>query len=213
MNNPIKIAALDSHLINADKIKQMRAVANVMKNDADADIKNQGISLEKEAQAMEDAATAQKNAHDLSISCTQAVKKEAKTGSEVYSTSTGLLETKFPNDEVKWKTYSVELTLPGSAAVLPDAVKGGSVVQSPFAGRGIMHFNHLKKVDFYKVMETTGDPADLTTYYPANPPTFDSSVGGEVFPKTVGKPAFWIVIAHNHAGDGPPSAPFTNTIH
>ena len=213
MNNPIKIAALDSHLPVADKVVQMRAVGNVMAADADMDINAQGKALLKEADIMTGKVTDQVNAHSLSVSTTKAVKVEEKTGSEVYSTSTGLLETKFPNDEVKWKTYSVELTLPGSAAVLPDAVKGGSVVQSPFAGRGIMHFNHSKKVDFYKVMETTGDPADLTTYYPANPPTFDSSVGGEVFPKVIGKPAFWIVIAHNHAGDGPPSAPFTNTIH
>jgi hypothetical protein len=213
MNNPIKIAALDSHLSVADKIKQIRAVGTVMAADADVDIVTQGKVLLKEADIITGKVTDQVNAHSLAVSTTKAVKAEEKTGGEVYSTSTGLLETKFPNDETSWKKYSVDLTLPGSAAVLPDAVKGGSVVQSPFAGRGIMHFNHLKKVDFYKVMESTGDPADLTTYYPANPSTFDSSAGGEVFPKVIGKPTFWIVIAHNHAGDGPPSAPFTNTIH
>jgi hypothetical protein len=190
MNKPVKIAALDSNLSVADKVVQMRAVGKVMSVDID-----------------------QVNAHDLALSSTKAVKAEEKKGSEVYTTSTDLLEKKFPGDEIAWKKYSAKLTLSGSAAVLPDAVKGGSVAQSPFEGRGIMHFNHLKKVDFYKVMESTGDSADLTTYYPANPSTFDSSAGGEVFPKVLGKPTFWIVIAHNHAGDGPPSAPFTNTIH
>ena len=213
MNNPIKIAALDSHLSVADKLIQIRAVGKVMAADADIDIAVQGKELLKEADTITDKVTDQVNAHELAISSTKAVKAEEKTGSEVYSTSTDLLEKKFPNDEISWKKYSVQTTKSGTAAVLPDAVKGGSVVQSPFAGRGIMHFNHLKKVDFYKVMETTGDPADLTTYYPANPSTFDSSAGGEVFPKVIGKPTFWIVIAHNHAGDGPPSAPFTNTIH
>jgi len=212
MNKPITIAALDSHLTVAEKIEQMRAVGKIMAADLDAIIAAQGAALLTQATVLEKKLTERDNAHALAVSLTKAVKNEAKTGSEVYSTSTGLLETKFPNDDVKWKTFSVELTLPGSPAVLPGIVKGGSVVQSPFQGKGVMHFNHLPKIKFYKIMETTGDPADLSTYYPANPSTFDSSLGGEIIPKKLGVATFWIVIAHNTAGDGPPSSPFTAVI-
>ncbi len=213
MNKPELIAALEGSLSVAKKIVQMRAVGLPMSTDLDLAIAAQGGFLLSEALHLENAETTNVNAHAIAKSAARAVKLEVKASGAVYKTSGDLLEVKFPNNQVKWLTFGVKITSPGAAAVIPGKVMDGSVVNSPFVGKGIMHFHHLANADYYKIYETQGIAVYPTGFYPANPPTFDSSLGGEVTPKNTDVLTNWVVIAHNSAGDGPPSDPFGTTIH
>jgi hypothetical protein len=213
MNKPIVIAGLDANESIAKQIAQMLAVATKMMADIDTDIVDAGTLLKAESEKLQGKLTTQIAASAASLAATKAVHMEEKVSIKVYETSTNVLEVKFPGADNTWLLYAVKNTLPGEKAATLGPVLGGSVVQSPFAGKGIMHFHHLKGAKFYKVMETIGDVTDPTSYYPANPDTFDSSVGGEIIPKHPGTLTNWIVIGHNGAGDGVPSAPFGFTVH
>lgn len=213
MNNPIFILLLDGNLSVAEKIARMRAVGKPMSLDLDPEIQAQGLALLAEALTLEQDATKQDNAASAAVSATETVHAEEKTSADVYKTSVDLLEKKFPNNTAKWLLYSAQLSSAGTSAVLPGKVLSVSVVQDEFAGKGNMHFHHVKGAKIYFVYETQGNPLDPTTYFPANPKSFDSSKGGQITPKTVGVPSNWIVVAHNGAGDGVPSAPCPATIH
>ena len=213
MNNPIKIAGLDPNETVAKQIAQMLAVAAKMMADIDTDIVDAGTLLKAEAEKLQGKLTEQIAAIAAAVAATKAVHAEEKISITTYSTSTDVLEKKFPGADATWLLYAVKNTLPGEKAATLGPVLGGSVVQSPFAGKGIMHFHNLKGAKFYKVMETIGDVTDPTSYYPANPDTFDSSIGGEIIPKHPGTLTNWVVTGHNGAGDGVPSAPFGFTVH
>jgi hypothetical protein len=213
MNNPIFILLLDSHLSIAEKIARMRAVGKPMSLDLDPDISAQGLLLLAAALTMEQDETKQQNAQAVATSATETVHADEKTSAGVYETSVELLEKKFPNNTAKWLLYSAILSSAGTKAGIPGQVKDVSVVQSEFDGHGNMHFHHVKGATIYFVYETQGNPLDPTTYFPANPKSFNSSKGGQITPKTAGIPSNWIVVAHGNGGEGPPSAPYPKTIH
>jgi len=66
------------------------------------------------------------------------------------------------------------------------------------------------KDSWCRVLESTGLPTDMSTYYPANPDLMKTS-SLVVKPKRLLVPTWYILIPVNGKGDGDPSAPFGGT--
>ena len=206
-------------------------IRRLSKNDKAGDVKSSAVAVGAKMAANANAIIAAQGgivngkAGTLSTSITSKATKDAEAKAatttlhtdndnavDAYNAAATIVEQQMPDDIAGWEAMEFHVTEGEVGPVgLCGAIIDCSAVQSAFPGKANIHFHPDPKADYYKVFETTGDPADEAAYYPANPPTFDPA-HGTVSPKTLRVTTYWKIVGHNTTGDGPPSVPFGKII-
>ena len=207
------------------KIKQLQAhdgaVANKAKTEligtrlsasGNVTVAAQGPIVSGGSSALQGSIVGNTSAHMDAKTATGTMKTKNSDAVKLANAGGVVLMQQFPNQPDVWRTYGYETTM----EEVPDTVKPGivencSVSQGDFLGTGDVHHDPTPTADTYTVLVTNGPADDYAKYIDVtntDESTAKSSTTVTLPSTHINVPLFFIVIAHNSDGDGPPSVPF-----